>query len=190
MDTKTQTLKAKNPISFLCKRKKKRDFGIIIGTQILLFSAIYAVNNFQPYFHELHFQRMQTFSGRILIYFLLAVLIFQILFLVYIAYLYIKYKPIKSVSDKELPMCTIIVPAYNEGKLVYKTLMSIAESDYPKEKMEIWAIDDGSKDDTWYWINKANSDLNNIITVFQQPENKGKRHALHKGFSEGKGEIL
>lgn len=190
MDAKTQTLKAKKSISFLGKRRKKRDFGIIIGTQILLFSAIYAVNNFQPYFHELHFQRMQTFSGRILIYFLLAVLIFQILFLIYIAYLYIKYKPIKSVSDKKLPTCTIIVPAYNEGKLVYETLMSIVKSDYPKEKMEIWAIDDGSKDDTWFWINKANADLNNSITIFQQPKNKGKRHALYKGFSAGKGEIF
>lgn len=190
MNTKKRNLKAKNLISFPDKRIKKRDFGIIIGTQILLFSAIYAFNNFQPYFHELHFQRMQTFRGRVLIYFLLLILIFQFLFLVYIAYLYIKYKFIKSVPDKELPTCTIIVPAYNEGRLVYETLMSIAESNYPSEKMEIWAIDDGSKDDTWYWINKANTDLNNRITLFQQPQNKGKRHALYKGFTEGKGEIF
>ena len=192
MEAKTEIVKKpNNPIfSFFNKREKKRDFGIIIGTQILLFSAIYSVNNFHPYFQDLHFQRMQTLSGRILVYFLLGVLIFQISFLIYIVYLYIKYKPIKSVPDEKLPICTIIVPAYNEGKLVYSTLMSIAESNYPKEKMEIWAIDDGSKDDTWFWINKANADLNNIITVFKQPQNKGKRHALYKGFTAGKGNVF
>lgn len=169
---------------------RKRDFGILIGVQVLMFSAIYIAANFRPYFEEIHFQRMETLPGRILVYFLLSVLVFQVLFLIYIAYLFIKYKPVESVSDSELPTCTIIVPAYNEGKLVYETLKSIASSNYPKEKMEIMAIDDGSRDDTWFWINKANSDLNNILTVYQQPVNKGKRHALHRGFTTGTGEIF
>lgn len=176
--------------STIKKRIKRRDFGIIIGAQILMFSAIYLLNNFHPYFQELHFQRMQTFSGRILIYFLFALLVFQVLFLIYIAYLYVKYKPIPSVSDEDLPVCTIIVPAYNESKMVYSTLLSISKSDYPKEKLEIWAVDDGSKDDTWYWINKAKEDLGNLISVFRQPENKGKRQALYKGFTQGKGEVF
>lgn len=169
---------------------KIRDFGILIGVQILMFSAIYSLNNFRPYFEEVHFRRMETLQGRILAYTLLTVLIFQVLFLIYIAYLFIKYKPISSVTDAELPTCTIIVPAYNEGKLVYDTLNSIAASNYPKEKMEILAIDDGSKDDTWFWINKANTDLGNILTVYRQPENRGKRHALHRGFATGTGEIF
>ena len=188
--TKTAKITDESSFSFFKKKIKKRDFGIIIGAQILMFCAIYAFNNFHPYFLELHFQRMQTLPGRILVYFLLITLAFQVAFLIYVAYLYSKYKPISSVSDEELPTCTIIVPAYNEGKLVYSTLLSIAESNYPQEKLEIWAIDDGSKDNTWYWINKANKDLGHRITVFQQPENKGKRYALYKGFKEGKGEIF
>src|SRR5690606_20559573 len=119
---------------------KKKEFGVLIGAQILMFSAIYALNNFRPYFEELHFQRMETLPGRILVYFLLATLIFQVAFLIYIAYLYIKYKPIESVTDSELPSCTVIVPAYNEGSLVYETLKSIHKSNYPKDKLEIIAI--------------------------------------------------
>lgn len=172
------------------KELKKRDFGILIGVQILMFSAIYALNNFRPYFEELHFQRMETLPGRILVYFLLATLIFQVAFLIYIAYLYIKYKPIESVTDSELPSCTVIVPAYNEGSLVYETLKSIHKSNYPKDKLEIIAIDDGSKDDTWYWIQKAQCDLKGEITIYQQPQNRGKRHALYRGFTEGKGEVF
>ncbi|MGG7033698.1 MAG: glycosyltransferase [Flavobacterium sp.] len=172
------------------KGLRKREFGVLIGTQLLMFSAIYVLNNFHPYFERIHFMRMQTFSGRMLVFFLLLVLLFQVLFLIYIGYLFIKYKPIKSVADSDLPSCTIIVPAYNEGKLVYETLRSIVESNYPKDKMEIITIDDGSKDDTWFWINKANLDLKGILKVYQQPVNKGKRHALHRGFTTGTGEIF
>lgn len=172
------------------KNLRKRDFGILIGVQILMFGAIYAFNHFRPYFEEFHIRRLETLPGKILVIFLLSALIFQVLFLIYIAYLYIKYKPITSVKDEKLPTCTIIVPAYNEGKLVYETLKSISESDYPKSKIEIIAIDDGSKDDTWYWIQKANFDLNNQITIYQQPQNKGKRHALYRGFTTGKGEVF
>lgn len=179
-------------LSWLSKLKnlRKRDFGILIGVQILMFSAIYALNNFRPYFEELHFRRMETMAGQILVFFLLAVLAFQIAFLIYIAWLFVKYKPTGSVADDDLPVCTIIVPAYNEGRLVYDTLKSIAACNYPPEKLEIMAIDDGSKDDTWYWINRANEDLGHILTVYQQPENRGKRHALHRGFTTGRGEIF
>ena len=172
------------------KALSKKEFGVLISVQILMMSAIYAVMNFHPYFVELHFLRMQTLAGRILIFSLLTVLIFQISFLIYIAYLFFKYKAIPSVSDAELPSCTVIVPAYNEGKLVYETLLSIAASDFPMHKMEVIAVDDGSSDDTWFWINKANKDLGNTITVHKQPVNKGKRHALYLGFTSGKGDIF
>lgn len=172
------------------KDLKKRDLGILISVQLLMLSAIFAFGNFRSYFEEMHLQRMETIPGQILVYSLLTILIFQILFLFYIAYLYIRYKPVQSVSDVALPTCTVIVPAYNEGRLVYETLKSISASNFPKEKLEIIAIDDGSSDDTWYWINKANADLNYSITVHKQPENRGKRHALYKGFTTGNGEIF
>jgi len=169
---------------------RRKDFGVLIGAQILMFAAIYALNNFQPYFEELHSKRMETFGGRFLIIFLLSLLVFQILFLFYIAWLFVKYKAVKSVSDELLPSCTVIVPAYNEGELVYHTLKSITDSNFPKDKIEVIAIDDGSKDDTWEWIKKAKLELGDSLTILQQPENRGKRHALYRGFKAGKGEIL
>ena len=172
------------------KELRKREIGILIGVQLLMFSAIYAVNILQPCFEKIRFERMQSFPGRFLVFFLWVILLFQIVFLIYLAYLFIKYKAIKSVADDALPSCTIIVPAYNEGELVYQTLKSIAESDYPKDKLQIIAIDDGSKDDTWFWINKAFADLNHALIIYKQPVNKGKRHALYKGFSTGTGEIF
>jgi hyaluronan synthase len=133
---------------------------------------------------------MKTFSGQMLAFITISLLIVQVAFLVYILYLYTKYKPIKSVSDYLLPTCTVIVPAYNEGELVWQTLSSLAESNYPAEKLQIIAIDDGSKDDTWQWMQKAKNRLGNRLQIFQQPKNMGKRHALYRGFNLGTGEIF
>ena len=190
--TSNTELRSKNNWFSLCKLKDltKKDLGILIGTQILMLSSILIFAYFRSYFEKIHFERLETLPGQILTYSLLGILVFQISFLLYIAYLYFRYKPVQSVSDAELPICTIIVPAYNEGKLVYHTLMSIAASNYPKEKMEVFAIDDGSQDDTWHWIKKAEADLKLNLTVHKQPENRGKRHALHHGFTKGKGEIF
>lgn len=180
----------KSYLSRITNGARKRDISVVIGALILMIGALFATHRFNAHFEELHITRMQSILGSALVFFLTAILVFQVIFLLYSAYLYFRYRPIAPADDKDLPLCTIIVPAYNEGKLVYHTLMSIAKSDYPKQKMEVWAIDDGSKDDTWYWINKANEDLGNSLVVWKQPVNKGKRHALYKGFKEGKGEIF
>lgn len=167
-----------------------RELGVIIGVQILMFEALFAFVQFHPYFEELHFSRMETLAGRMVVYFLLSAFLLQVLFLLYITRLFFKYQSISGVEDSQLPVCTVIVPAYNEGRLVYHTLKSITQSDYPKDKLEIFAIDDGSIDDTLYWIKKANRDFPDAVKVIQQPHNKGKRMALYEGFTLGKGEVF
>lgn len=104
--------------------------------------------------------------------------------------LVLRYKPIESCNDDLLPECTIIVPAYNEGRQVFVTLQSLAASDYPKNKFKIIAVDDGSVDDTWKWIQKAQRNLGKKITTIKQPRNMGKRHALYAGFKKSVGEVL
>jgi hyaluronan synthase len=119
-----------------------------------------------------------------------ALLLFKAGFFIYTLYRYFCYKPIVSVSDNQLPTCTVIVPAYNEGKQVWDTLMSLAKSDYPEGKLQLLAIDDGSKDDTWPWIIEAKKTLGDRLSIFKQAKNQGKRHALYRGFNEGSGEIF
>lgn len=101
-----------------------------------------------------------------------------------------RYRPVKSCTDEQLPTCTVIVPAYNEGRQVLRTLRSIARSDYPIEKLQIIAIDDGSKDNTWYWIEKAARELSGRVEAIRMPKNVGKRRALCEGFKQGSGQIL
>ena len=169
---------------------KKSDYLVVALTFFLMLSSVAAFVYFQPELEKLHFERMNTWWGAAINYIAVTLLVLQLSFLAYLLILYIKYKPIKSVSNEELPVITVIVPAYNEGKLVYETLISLADSDYPTEKLQLLSIDDGSKDDTWQWMQKAKNKLGDRLTISQQPKNMGKRHALYRGFKEGIGEVF
>lgn len=176
---------------------KKSNYLKGVFNRIVLSATIFAlvagaalVYYLQPDFYTFNQSRINSPLGITFFVVTTALLLFKLLFLAYNVYLYFQYKPIESVSDELLPTCTVIVPAYNEGNLVYETLLSVASSDFPKHKLQILAIDDGSKDDTWYWMQKAKDKLGDQITIFQQPSNKGKRHALYRGFNLGTGEIF
>ena len=163
---------------------------VLVGTFLLLFGAALAFYLLQPRFEEMNLNRMNTLGGMILIVLTTFLLIFRLSFLAYITRLFFRYKPVNSVTDEELPTCTVIVPAYNEGKQVYSTLISLVESLYPEEKLQLIAIDDGSKDDTWDWMKKAKEQLGDRVTILQQPENQGKRHALYRGFNMATGKVF
>ena len=119
---------------------------------------------------------------------LLGLNIFYYAFLLVLAYFF--YKPHRALSDEELPTCTVIVPAYNEGKTVLKSLDSILASDYPADKLEILAIDDGSVDDTWYWIKLAAARSEGRITPIKLEKNGGKRRALYRGIRQSTSEVI
>jgi len=167
-----------------------REYGIFGITFLLLLASVAAVFMLREQFEVLRYQRLDTIGGTILIGFGLLLALVAISFLIFLVVLHRKYRPIASVSDAELPTCTIIVPAYNEGRLVYDTLHSLAGSDYPVQKLQIIAIDDGSKDNTFDWIQRAKLELGDRIEIYKQPKNMGKRHALYRGFKLGTGEIF
>ena len=163
---------------------------ILAGTFILLFGGAYSVYLLQADFQAMNLSRMNSLGGMILLVLSGVLLAFRLGFLGYIARLFFRYKPVASVSDTELPTLTVIVPAYNEGKQVYATLLSLINSSYPEQKLQIIAIDDGSQDDTWDWMKTAKTELGKRVAIYQQPTNQGKRHALYRGFNLATGEVL
>lgn len=167
-----------------------KEYSIWGITFLILLTSVFGLYMLQTEFEALRFERLDSIGGTIIIGFGIFLLLSSISFLVYLIILHTKYKPIASVSDEELPSCTVIVPAYNEGHLVYDTLRSLANSDYPGHKLQLIAIDDGSKDDTFSWIQRAKAELGDRVEIYQQPKNMGKRHALYRGFKLGKGDIF
>lgn len=74
------------------------------------------------------------------------------------------------------PGVTIIVPCYNEERTIYGTIRSLLALDYPKDKLKIMIVDDGSTDGTWNAIKKFSKNSN--IEVFRK-ENGGKHVAVN-----------
>ncbi|MTH16751.1 glycosyltransferase family 2 protein [Flavobacterium sp. LC2016-01] len=197
LNRKEQTAKSSNFISKVqffknTSQKSGTPLGslVLAGTFLLMFGGAFVVYNLQSDFDQFQIDRINSSWGLPFLILATALFFFQTGSFLYNLYLYFNYKPIESVSDDLLPTCTVIVPAYNEGKLVWETLLSLADSDFPEQKLQILAIDDGSKDDTWYWMQQAKIKLGDRLSIYQQPENKGKRHALHRGFELGTGEIF
>lgn len=112
--------------------------------------------------------------------------------LVWRVILWRRYKPMDSVSDAELPFVSVLIPAFNEGALVKQSILSVAGSNYPTDRMEIIAIDDGSSDDTWLHILMAARQAEKRVKIhtLRQPTNKGKREALRMGFERGRGDVF
>lgn len=113
-----------------------------------------------------------------------------VFFYLWLAFNAFRYKPVPGASDEDLPTVTVVVPAYNEGHLVQETLRSLATSDYPKDKLQLIAVDDGSKDDTWSYIEKAAKEFAGQIMTIRQMKNSGKRKALYEGFKQATGDVL
>lgn len=174
------------------QKQPKNLKGIIVraSTMILLIGSAYLVYALQNDFTKYNLEKLDSTWGMIFFWLATALFLFRAGFFIYNLYLYLRYKPVASVTDDALPTCTVIVPAYNEGKQVWATLMSLAKSDYPVEKLQLLAIDDGSKDDTWLWMQEAKKSLGDRVSIYQQPQNKGKRHALYRGFNIGTGEVF
>lgn len=88
------------------------------------------------------------------------------------------------------PRVSVLLPVYNEGAHVLETINSIVNCDYPRDKLEIIAIDDKSKDDSFEWIKKAAAQNPELVQADQNPVNSGKHKTLSRALKKSKGEIV
>lgn len=85
------------------------------------------------------------------------------------------------------PSVAIIVPCYNEATTVAGTCDSLLALDYPKEKLEIILVDDGSSDETPAAMARFN---NNPQVRIIRKENGGKHTALNVGIATTQAEFI
>jgi hyaluronan synthase len=165
-----------------------------MGTKALvvlafLISSVTAWTQWGQFEEALEYLRSQSY-GSIYIGIGQTLLVINLSALLWRVILFFRYRPVEGCPDSQLPTCTVIVPAYNEGSMVLKTLESVLQSDYPAAKMQIIAVDDGSKDDTWLWMEKAAAQAKGRIEAVRMPKNGGKRKALYEGIMRSKADVL
>ncbi|CAK0744412.1 hyaluronan synthase [Gammaproteobacteria bacterium] len=113
-----------------------------------------------------------------------------ILLLILRTVLWLKYRPFPSETESSAPSLTVVIPAYNEGSMVENSIDSVARADYPRDRLQIIVIDDGSRDDTWSYIESTARRYPDLVTTIRFSENRGKRAALAEGFRCARGEIV
>ncbi|MFD3445555.1 glycosyltransferase [Microbacteriaceae bacterium 4G12] len=113
--------------------------------------------------------------------------IFRFLFLIYFSFRQKKKTASRSFTNSAYqPFVSIVIAAYNEEKVIAKTIHSILNSDY--QDFEIIIVDDGSKDGTSKVIQEAFQRHPKVRLI--QKENGGKSSAMNLGFQISRGEIV
>ncbi|MBM4370733.1 MAG: glycosyltransferase family 2 protein [Deltaproteobacteria bacterium] len=153
---------------------------------LVIFVFIYAVTEAGDYY----FGRRSLFisiSITMLIFFLLF-LILRYFFLLWFSFV----QHIETVSDQDdvgwEPWVSIIVPAYNEEKVIERSIRSLLDQNY--RHFEIIVVDDGSRDRTSEVAQKLVGTYGRtMVKVIRQP-NRGKAAALNMGISVARGEFV
>ena len=103
-----------------------------------------------------------------------------------------RYRPMEldAALRPELPTVTVVIPAYNEGQMVRRSIESVLASHYPADRVRVIVVDDGSKDETGAIIDRVAAVHPSRVQVIHLPRNRGKRHALYEGFSRARSVIV
>lgn len=107
-----------------------------------------------------------------------------LLYILIISIIAFLYKPY---NNNFIGSCDIIIPVFNEGQHIFKTIKSINQSNY--KNFNIIIIDDGSTDDTKKWIQKSCLLYNNIKAIYCN-KNRGKKYVLADGIKNSKADII
>lgn len=81
----------------------------------------------------------------------------------------------KTIWKEELPEITLLIAAYNEESIVEEKMANCLNLDYPKEKLTVVWVTDGSTDATNLKLSRFPG-----VKVYFSPERKGKTAAINR----------
>ena len=84
-------------------------------------------------------------------------------------------------GDDELPDMTLMICAYNEEDIIAEKMANIRQIDYPREKLCVMWVTDGSTDNTNQLLSQYPE-----VTLVYSPERRGKAAAMQHGLSLNK----
>jgi len=90
-------------------------------------------------------------------------------------------------TEKYYPSVTLLIAAYNEEFVISKKIENSLALEYPKEKLQILIVADGSSDRT---PDIANQYQESGVDLAYQPERNGKMSAINRAMSMAQGDIV
>lgn len=89
----------------------------------------------------------------------------------------------------ELPKVSILIPAFNEEKIIEATIRNKIALEYPRDKLEVLVVSDGSTDHTDEIVENLAATSDIPVKLFRQPR-KGKTSGLNLIVPESSGDIV
>jgi glycosyltransferase involved in cell wall biosynthesis len=134
---------------------------------------------------------MDSTKGGFVLYYIFWISIFLI-FYTYFGYLLLLFLLTlfkgRKINKKDIiPSITIIIPVYNQGKMIEDKINNCLGLDYPQDKLEIVVASDGSTDDTDDVVRKHSRQGVKLIRLV---ERKGKHYAQGEALKIARGEII
>jgi cellulose synthase/poly-beta-1,6-N-acetylglucosamine synthase-like glycosyltransferase len=102
-------------------------------------------------------------------------------------------KKVNATANAEFePTVSILIPAHNEEKVIGRLLQRMAELTYPKDKLHVITIDDGSSDSTGRIADGYSSRYSFIQVLHRDKRDggKGKAAAMNAGLNHSTDEIV
>lgn len=85
---------------------------------------------------------------------------------------------------EQYPSVTVVIPVRDRRDEIHDCLKSLAQLDYPKDKLEVIVVDDGSTDDTAQVVEAFD------VHLIRQPISRGPAFCRNIGVKEANGEII
>lgn len=92
--------------------------------------------------------------------------------------------------DNYNPKVSFVIPCFNEGPAIRKTITKCFEVEYPKDKLEVIVVNDGSRDNTLEVLTSLKNNEFPELVIIDFKKNQGKRMGMYEGFKQAKGEII
>jgi len=87
------------------------------------------------------------------------------------------------------PTVTVVVPLFNEGASIRRTIRSLMDQDYPADKLNIIVVDDCSTDGSYLHACRE-AQGNPRVRVLRNPSNMGKRRSINRAVRMADSEII
>lgn len=88
-------------------------------------------------------------------------------------------------ADDQLPDVTLMICAFNEEDIIHEKMANIRQLDYPREKLCVMWVTDGSNDHSNELLKQYDE-----VTLVYSPERRGKAAAMQHGLSVNKAEYV
>ena len=116
--------------------------------------------------------------------------VYSIIISVYILSRFIFSAFYRPPEDKNhFPTITVVIACKNEEESIRRTIDCVYRSDYPSDRLEVIAVNDGSTDDTLKEMSQSARE-HPSLKVVNFKANQGKRQGMAIGARMAKGEIL